>query len=126
MRRASVALNACNIITPNTAIASNPAVRDTALLIPDATPACSSPTELITVVVNGATVIDIPTPRTTTAGKKLVQKFGLTEGKVNKANPIAAIIGPTVSGQRAPKRSINPPDQRDNVNMITTNGSNEA
>src|SRR6185369_293223 len=119
-------LNACNMTTPNTAMASNPAVRDTALLIPDATPACSSPTELITVVVSGATVIDIPSPRTTTAGKKLVQKLGLTAGNVYSAKPTAAMIGPTVNGRRAPKRSIKPPDQRDNVNIITTNGSNEA
>ena len=36
-----------------------PAVRATALLTPEATPACSTGTEFITVVVNGATKISV-------------------------------------------------------------------
>ena len=59
--------------TPKTAIASRPATRATALLTPDATPACRGSTALITVVVRGATVIAIPNPSTTTAGKNVVQ-----------------------------------------------------
>src|SRR4026208_639569 len=123
MRFVSLWPNACSITTPNTAIASRPAVRDTALFIPDATPACSSPTALITVVVKGATLIAIPSPSTSTAGKKLVQKLPLIDGTANSTKPTAAIVGPTVSGKRAPKRSTSPPDQRDNENTIATNGS---
>ena len=58
---------------PNTAIATSPATRETALFTPDATPACSAWTAFITVVVNGATTIAIPRPSTATAGKNVVQ-----------------------------------------------------
>src|SRR5438876_3797099 len=66
-------LNAVTITTPNTAIASTPATRATALLIPEAVPAWSWSTELITTVVSGATVIAIPKPRTTNPGKNVFQ-----------------------------------------------------
>ena len=58
---------------PSTAMASRPAVRETALLMPEAVPACSVPTEPITAVVKGATLMAIPIPSTTDAGKKVVQ-----------------------------------------------------
>ncbi len=54
-------------------MATNPAVRATALLTPDATPACVCETELITTVVSGATLMAIPRPSTATGGKKSVQ-----------------------------------------------------
>ena len=54
-------------------MASKPAVRETALLIPEAMPAWLSRTEFITVVVNGATLMAIPRPSTTIAGKNPVQ-----------------------------------------------------
>src|SRR5919108_279708 len=44
----------------NTAIEISPAVRKTALLMPDAMPACRSSRAPITVVVNGATLAAIP------------------------------------------------------------------
>ena len=59
--------------TPKAAIASRPAVRETALFTPEAVPASAGPTAFITVVVNGATVTAMPMPSTQTAGKKLVQ-----------------------------------------------------
>ena len=59
--------------TPSVAIDNTPAILETALLIPDAVPARSSETEFMTVVVSGATLIDIPNPSTTTAGKYVVQ-----------------------------------------------------
>ena len=64
---------AFTITTPNTAIASTPATRATALLIPEAVPTRSSFTEFMTEVVRGATVTAIPNPRTTIAGKKAFQ-----------------------------------------------------
>ena len=51
----------------------NPAVRATALLTPDAMPACSTGTLFITVVVNGATKSAPPQPKTIAAGKNVVQ-----------------------------------------------------
>ena len=44
-----------------------------ALFTPEAAPARFAGTEFITVVVSGATLIAIPTPNTTIAGKKVVQ-----------------------------------------------------
>ena len=51
-----------------TAIMISPAIRATALLIADATPACASSTAASTVAVSGATVNTSPTPSTTTPG----------------------------------------------------------
>jgi len=56
------------------AIARRPATLATALLMPEATPACRASTAAITVVVRGATVMAIPKPSTTTAGRNVVQK----------------------------------------------------
>src|SRR5947207_2090425 len=53
------------ISEPKIAIASSPATRDTALLMPDAVPAASGPAAFITVVVSGATVTLMPSPSTT-------------------------------------------------------------
>ena len=69
----SCASKAQAITTPNTAIASTEAARETALLTPEAMPASSGPTAFITVVVSGATVTVMPKPSTTTAGKNAVQ-----------------------------------------------------
>jgi hypothetical protein len=46
-----------------------PAVRDTALLMPEAVPACVDGTALITLVVRGATVMPMPIPTADIAGK---------------------------------------------------------
>src|SRR5262245_1959445 len=113
-------------MTPKTAIASSPATRATALLIPDATPACDGSTAVITVVVSGATVIAMPTARTRTAGKNVTQYEPPIPGRAYKPNPIAATVGPSVSGRRGPTRFTRPPDQRDNANMIRANGSSAA
>ena len=48
-------------------------MRATALLMPEATPAWEESTARITVVVSGATLTAIPSPRTTTAGKNVLQ-----------------------------------------------------
>src|SRR5581483_7035023 len=114
------------MIRPSTAIASNPAVRETALLIPEAIPARFCRTEFITVVVKGATLMASPTPSTTTAGKKVVQYLPPSFGRMKSANPSAATIGPTTKGQREPYFFTNPPDQRDKPNMIRMKGSDAA
>ena len=58
---------------PSAAIARSAAVRETALLIPEAMPTRFAGTALITVVVSGATLTAIPKPSTTTAGKNRLQ-----------------------------------------------------
>ena len=55
------------------ATASSCPVRATALLTPDATPACSSSTAPSAVAVSGATVSDRPSPNTTIPGNTSVQ-----------------------------------------------------
>jgi len=65
--------NRCVKTTPNTAMASSPAKRDIALLIPEAVPARSVPTEFMTVVVSGATVTLMPKPSMHIAGKNVAQ-----------------------------------------------------
>ena len=58
---------------PITAMPNRLARRDTALLMPEATPAWWVATLLITVVVSGATLKAMPKPNIVTAGKKVVQ-----------------------------------------------------
>src|SRR5262245_49108164 len=106
---------------PRTAMDNTAARRDTALLIPEATPTRSFGTEFITVVVRGATVIAIPNPRITTPGKNVVQYVPPTEGTANSANPTAAMIGPSISGRLAPYRATRLPDHLDNKNMRRMN-----
>ena len=72
-RSARLSLKAFNIKTPKTATASSAAVRETALLMPEATQAWRSSTAPMTVVVSGETLVAIPMLITITAGKKLVQ-----------------------------------------------------
>src|SRR5712692_5225948 len=112
--------------TPKTAIARRPATLATALLTPDATPECRGSTALITIVVRGATVIAIPNPSTTTAGKNVVQYVPPIPGRAYSARPSAATAGPTVRGSRLPTRATKPPDHRESANTISGNGSNAA
>ena len=105
------------------------ATRETALLMPDATPACCAPMAFITVVVSGATVMVMPTPSTMTAGRNVVayaRTPGSMPGHVNSPKPAAAINGPTTSGFFGPNRSTSVPAQREPTNMIAMNGSNAA
>src|SRR5215470_19069324 len=111
---------------PNTAIAISPATRATALLTPDATPACCVSTAVIAVVVSGATTIVIPNPSTTTAGKNVVQYEPPMPGLAYKARPRAAMIGPMVNGSRLPTLVTRPPDHRDNRSISTENGNSAA
>ena len=87
---------------PRIAIAKTPARRETALLIPEATPTLPSAAEFITVVVSGATLMAIPNPSITTAGKNVVQYSAPIVGSANRAKPAAATIGPNMSGRLAP------------------------
>ncbi len=109
-----------------TAIASTPPARDTALLIPDARPLWRESTAFITVVVSGATVIVMPMPSVTIAGKTEIQYEPPTPimAKIRNATPTTA--GPTVSGNRAPNCPISPPAHREPANMISANGSTAA
>jgi len=50
------------------ATASSPPNRDRSLLTAEAIPACSAGAELIATEVSGATVIAMPSPKTTIAG----------------------------------------------------------
>ena len=111
---------------PKTAMASKPAIRATALLIPEAAPARSAPTEFITTVVRGATVTAIPKPSTTNAPKKSFQYEPPTPGCVKSRNPAATIRGPMTSGFLGPYLATSPPDQRERKNIQRISGSAAA
>src|SRR5581483_1798741 len=108
---------------PNAAIASKPAVRATALLMPDATPLRSLSTASNTVVVSGATKHAPASPSSTAAGKYVVQYEPPIPGRANAAKAAAATSAPATSGNRAPTRATRPPDQRERTATSTTNGS---
>ena len=55
---------------PNTAIGMSPAVRETALLTPEAVPTYCISTASITAVVKGVTLTAMPIPKTTAAGTR--------------------------------------------------------
>src|ERR1700684_3437881 len=111
---------------PKTAIARSPAIRDTALLTPEATPASREGTNSITAVVSGATLIAIPTPKTTTAGKNVLQYEPPIPGLRKSANPAAATNDPIVSGSFAPYRTTSPPDQRERTKINKIIGTRAA
>src|SRR5260370_13087650 len=114
-------------IAPKSAIARRPATRETALLTPDAAPTWrSSSTDVITVVVSGATVVAIPITMTIRRGQNDVQYEPPMPGNANSANPVAAINGPKISGNRGPIRSANAPVKRESNDIAATSGSNAA
>ena len=107
-------------------MASNPAARDTALLTPDATPAWCASTDPMTAVVSGATVVPIPSPRTTMPGKNVVQYGPPVAGRANRANPPPATSGPSTRGRRVPNRATTAPANGLIVATRTTRGRSEA
>src|SRR5262245_8293247 len=111
---------------PKTAIAISPATRATALLTPDATPACCVSTAVIAVVVSGATTIAIANPSTAMAGKNVVQYEAPIPGFAYSASPTAATIGPMVNGTLLPILATRPPDHRDSKNIRVGKGRNAA
>ena len=56
----------------------------------------------MTAVVSGATVPDIPNPRTSMPGKNVVQYEPPVPGTANRAKPAAAIRGPMISAHLTP------------------------
>ena len=55
-------------------------------------------------MVSGATLMAMPKPSVTTAGKKVLQYEPPIPGLAKSAKPPAAINGPMISGRRAPYR----------------------
>ena len=62
-------MKALDTSTPITATEIRLATRATALLMPEAIPACSASTPPSTAAVRGATVAESPTPKTISAGR---------------------------------------------------------
>src|SRR5882757_4439563 len=115
-----------NSTAPNAATANRPATRATALLTPDAIPAWASPTDAITVEVNGGTVVVMPSAMMQIAGNTPVQYDALKSANASIASPPAAMIGPAVSDNRGPKRSASAPANEAPKPMISANGSSAA
>src|SRR6266849_694419 len=72
----------------------------------------------MTVVVSGATVTAMPSPMIAIGGRNPLQYEVDCPDKAKSAKPTAAIVGPAISGTRAPTRSSRPPDQRDKAPMM--------
>src|SRR5262249_33989318 len=104
------------------ATASRAATRASVLLTPEATPTSLSSTAVMTVVVNGATVIAMPSPITTIGGKKVVQYEPLVPGTARSSRPAAVTSGPTTSGGRGPKRSASAPVRRESAPIRSAKG----
>jgi hypothetical protein len=67
----------------------------------------------MTVVVSGGTVAAMPNPTIPIGSRNPIHNEVIGPARTMSANPTAVIVGPTISGSRAPIRSSRPPDQRD-------------
>jgi hypothetical protein len=82
-------------------------------------------TALITVVVRGATLTTMPNPRITIETRNCQYDPLVTVTAITPM-PDAAIAGPMTRGKRAPKRSSNPPAQRDRPAIKIVKGRKAA
>ena len=80
----------------------------------------------MTVVLRGATVTAMPSPIIAIGARNPLQYEVDGPDKAKSARPTAAIVGPAISGTRAPTRSSRPPDQRDKTPMMIVKGKNTA
>src|SRR6266508_1832951 len=108
------------------ATANSWADRATALLTPEASPACSSSTEDSTVAVSGATVATRPSPRTTTGGSTSAKYDAPGPIRPSSRNPAAISSGPTVIGVRGPIRPASCPARPDRPSISSVIGSRAA
>src|SRR5215208_8542112 len=111
---------------PRTATASRLPTEAIALLNPEAKPARSVGTALMTEVVSGATLSAMPMPSATIGRKKVAQYDPPVPGTARRPKTKAAIAGPMITSQRPPARLSSPPDQRDNPPMMRVKGKNTA
>ena len=107
---------------PRIAIASRPATRETPLLIPLATPARRSSTELSAVAVSGATVAERPRPKRIIAGRKSVRYAESESRRMRRSRPIPPTIGPTAIGTLGPVELDTLPNHGERTNITTDTG----
>ena len=111
-----------------TATAIRFATRDTALLIPDATPAWPESTAANAVAVTGATTSDSPKPNTTTAGSTALMYRSPGSMAAINSTPAAISNGPIVNGVRGPMRRASMPARADSssIRPVIGNDANPA
>src|SRR5258708_19903636 len=80
----------------------------------------------MTVVVGGAAVPAMPSAIIAIGARNPLQYEVDGPDKAKSAKPTAAIVGPAISGTRAPTRSSKPPDQRDKTPIMIVKGKNTA
>ena len=97
-----------------------------ALLMPDAVPLRPAPTEFITVVVRGATIVAKPGPSTKMPGNTLVQYAPLADVLNKRAYPPAQRHDPTAKGTRGPKREAIVPENLENIEIRILIGRKDA
>ncbi len=86
-------------------MASSPATRETALLMPEAVPERASGTAAITVVVRGATNSAIPAPITVIGNVTATRKLGASPRRTKSISAAAVSSAPAPIGSRGPTRS---------------------
>ena len=99
-------------------------MRATALLTPEATPACRAGAAASTVEVSGATTRDRPRPNTTQPGSTSEAYDAPGPTRRSSSTPPAQTSGPSVSGSRGPIRAASAPDRALSSSMHTVMGSN--
>ncbi|OBG87443.1 hypothetical protein A5698_26300 [Mycobacterium sp. E136] len=106
-------------ITPVSATAIRPAIREIALLTADPMPLCAGSTAASTAAVSGETVIVSPRPNTTSPGINWVQmSTGGWAADIHR-KPAAATIGPTAMNNRGPCTPARVPNRRASRNDST-------
>src|SRR5215213_8815601 len=107
-------------------MASSPAVRATALLTPEATPAWLAGADISTAAVSGATVSVRPTPNTSTAGSTSVHQLAPGPIRSISTSPPADTSGPPVMNGRGPRRAAAAPTRADPASISAVTGSSVA
>src|SRR4051812_6181176 len=108
----------------STATASRPAARATSLLTAEATPIRCVGAAASTVEVSGATVIDRPRPKMSSAGSRSVANEVFSSMRINIAIPTAATNGPIVIGNRGPRLDAYLPIRDESSSITAVIGSN--
>ncbi len=110
--------------TPSIATATRPAIRETALLMPDAAPVSSSSTAVMTALDSGETTSAMPSPISTISGKTPVQNWRTPEpiSRARPANAMATTRLPLAIGTRGPIRSASLPTLPDSSAIAADRG----
>jgi hypothetical protein len=104
------------------AIAISPATRAIALFSADAMPALRSSASASTVAVSGATTIESPNAKISSAGSRSVQYSTVSSRRCIMTSPTVHTSGPTPMNSRGPYWSARRPKRAESRNITTVTG----